>query len=54
MISTPPHDDPIPLFDAQDELDRQRAELIARIEGKLAQRIATVPLFMIRWSVGGQ
>jgi len=42
------------LFDAQDELDRQREELIARIEGKLSQRVATEPLFMLRWSVGGK
>ncbi len=37
------------LFDAQDEVDKQRAELIAQIEGKLEQKIALVPLFTIRW-----
>lgn len=42
------------LFDAQDELDRQREALIRTIEGKLGQKTATVPLFLIRWSVGGR
>jgi ERCC4-related helicase len=37
------------LFDAQDEIDKQRAELIAQIEGKLAQSVDVVPLFTIRW-----
>lgn len=41
------------LFDAQDELDRQRGELISRIEGKLGQRLATLPLFSLRWLAGG-
>lgn len=39
------------LFDAQDEIDRQRAELIAQIEGKLQQKVGLVPLFTIRWSL---
>ena len=38
------------LFDAQDEVDRQREELIARIEGKLEQKESLFPLFLIRWS----
>lgn len=37
------------LFDAQDEIDKQRAELIAQIEGKLEQKIDVVPLFTIHW-----
>lgn len=37
------------LFDAQDEIDKQRAELIAQIEGKLRQKVDVVPLFTIRW-----
>ena len=39
------------LFDAQDEVDRQRDELIAMIEGKLQQRTDLVQLFEIRWSL---
>ena len=37
------------LFDAQDEVDRQREELIAQIEGKLQQRTKLERLFAIRW-----
>lgn len=37
------------LFDAQDEVDRQREELIARIEGKLQQRVVGKSLFFLRW-----
>lgn len=37
------------LFDAQDRIDAQRAELIAQIEGKLEQQIHTRPLFTVRW-----
>lgn len=37
------------LFDAQDRIDAQRAELIAQIEGKLEQQIDTRPLFTVRW-----
>lgn len=37
------------LFDAQDRIDAQRAELIAQIEGKLEQKIDTCPLFTVRW-----
>lgn len=39
------------LFDAQDEIDKQRAELIVQIEGKLEQKIDLVPLFTIRWQL---
>lgn len=37
------------LFDAQDEIDRQRQKLIEEIEGKLEQRATVVPLFVIHW-----
>jgi hypothetical protein len=37
------------LFDAQDQVDKQREELIATIEGKLQQRVSVVRLFAIRW-----
>lgn len=40
------------LFDAQDEVDEQREELIARIEGKLRQREAVLTLFCIGWTLG--
>ena len=39
------------LFDAQDEVDRQREQLIARIEGKLRQKKHLLPIFLIRWSL---
>lgn len=37
------------LFDAQDRIDAQRAELIAEIEAKLEQKIDVRSLFTIRW-----
>ena len=37
------------LFDAQDQVDKQREDLIANIEGKLAQQISAKSLFTIRW-----
>jgi adenine-specific DNA-methyltransferase len=40
------------LFDAQDEVDRQRDELISQIEGKLQQRTEMVGLFTVRWRLG--
>jgi len=39
------------LFDAQDEVDRQREELIAQIEGKLVQKTQLEQLFVIRWTL---
>jgi superfamily II DNA or RNA helicase len=39
------------LFEAQDQVDRQRDELIAAIEGKLTQNASTTPLFTVRWSL---
>ena len=40
------------LFDAQDQVDRQREKLISQIEGKLQQQTELVQLFSIRWRVG--
>jgi ERCC4-related helicase len=37
------------LFDAQDQVDRQREELIEQIEGKLAQVTQLEQLFVIKW-----
>lgn len=39
------------LFDAQDEIDRKRGELIAEIEGKLKQNISHNTVFVLRWSL---
>ena len=39
------------LFDAQDKVDQQRGELIAKIEGKLAQNSSATPLFTLRWKL---
>jgi ERCC4-related helicase len=39
------------LFDAQDKIDEQRTALIAKIEGKLEQKIDVQPLFTIRWRI---
>ena len=37
------------LFDAQDQVDKQRDELITQIEGKLVQKTGCEELFSIRW-----
>jgi hypothetical protein len=37
------------LFQAQDEVDRQRGELIAGIEGRLRQQTSAQELFAVRW-----
>jgi adenine-specific DNA-methyltransferase len=39
------------LFEAQDKVDLQRADLIANIEGKLTQKKGSQQLFAIRWTV---
>ena len=39
------------LFEAQDEVDRQREELIAVIEGKLNQTTTLQRLFVLRWNL---
>ena len=37
------------LFDAQDQVDKQREELIATIEGKMSQNTRSENLFLLRW-----
>jgi len=37
------------LFEAQDQVDRQREELIGKIEGKLKQAVVVTKLFALRW-----
>lgn len=37
------------LFEAQDAIDKQREELIGKIEGKLKQRTVEGPLFLVHW-----
>jgi adenine-specific DNA-methyltransferase len=39
------------LFDAQDDIDRHREQLIADIEGKLGQKTTLQELFSIRWKI---
>ena len=39
------------LFDAQDAIDKQREELIIKIEKQLKHTSAVRPLFTIRWKV---
>jgi adenine-specific DNA-methyltransferase len=39
------------LFDAQDQVDKQREELIAAIEGKMSQNTRSENLFLIRWAI---
>jgi adenine-specific DNA-methyltransferase len=39
------------LFDAQDQVDKQRETLIGQIEGKLTQSVAASPLFRVQWSL---
>ena len=39
------------LFEAQDQIDRQRDQLIETLEGKLAQKTQSTPLFTLRWTL---
>ena len=39
------------LFDAQDDIDRRREQLINEIEGKLQHRVSEERLFTIRWKL---
>ena len=39
------------LFEAQDAIDKQREELIGKIEGKLQQAVVTTALFTLRWQL---
>jgi adenine-specific DNA-methyltransferase len=38
-------------FDAQDDIDRRREQLIAEIEGKLEQKTGLQELFAVRWKI---
>lgn len=40
------------LFDAQDQVDQQRDELIAKIEGKLVQTTTMASMFTVRRALG--
>jgi adenine-specific DNA-methyltransferase len=39
------------LFDAQDDIDRHREQLIAEMEGKLGHKTTLLELFSIRWKM---
>ena len=39
------------LFEAQDQIDRQRDQLIETLEGKLAQKTHSTSLFTLRWTL---
>jgi ERCC4-related helicase len=39
------------LFDAQDEIDKNRSELIEKIEGKLEQKVEFKELFAVHWRI---
>lgn len=39
------------LFDAQDDIDSRRAELIAEIEGRMRQDVARERMFTVRWTI---
>lgn len=39
------------LFEAQDEIDKNREQLISQIEGKLSSHTTTEDLFVIRWKI---
>ena len=39
------------LFDAQDEIDRRREQIIVDIEGKLEQQVSQKHLLSIRWKL---
>jgi adenine-specific DNA-methyltransferase len=51
VLETQRNDKRRSLFEAQDKVDLQRADLIATIEGKLTQRSELHTLFTIRWSI---
>jgi adenine-specific DNA-methyltransferase len=39
------------LFEAQDEIDRQKEGLVSDVEARLRQQVETEPPFTIRWRV---
>lgn len=41
------------LFDAQDDVDKKRAELIEEIERQLQAKTSIEPVFTLRWTLGG-
>lgn len=41
------------LFEAQDDVDRKRAELIEEIERQLQTKTSIEPVFTLRWTLGG-
>jgi adenine-specific DNA-methyltransferase len=41
------------LYEAQDEIDGRRDELIGKIEGQLSQRKTMASLFSVRWTLEG-
>jgi hypothetical protein len=53
QVDLNPHQVDAVLFDAQDQVDKQREELIEQIESKLAQKSDLQPLFTLRWRIKG-
>ena len=39
------------LFKAQDEIDARKERLLSEVEGKLRQKLAVQPLFLVRWTL---
>jgi hypothetical protein len=39
------------LFDAQDQIDQRRDQLIEEVEGKLQQKVSSQQIFSVRWQV---
>ena len=39
------------LFKAQDEIDARKERLLSEVEGKLRQKLAVEPLFLVRWTL---
>jgi hypothetical protein len=39
------------LYEAQDEVDNKKEQLLARVEAQLKQRTKLEPLFTVRWRV---
>ncbi|MCL5102954.1 MAG: SNF2-related protein [Armatimonadetes bacterium] len=39
------------LYEAQDEIDAKKEQLISDVEAKLSQQVSTEPVFTIRWAV---
>jgi hypothetical protein len=41
----------VAFLNAQDEIDKNRSELIEKIEGKLQQKINMLQLFSLHWKI---